>query len=47
MGESKRRAKEIERLKESNETWRSTLSKKEKVILELAERLDQRVVRGS
>lgn len=46
MGEAKRRMKEIEQLKEQSSTWRAALSPDELMILQLAERLDERLVRA-
>lgn len=46
MSESKRRAKEIEHLKKEASAWRDALSKEERMILLLAERLDERLVRA-
>ncbi|MCM8857397.1 MAG: hypothetical protein LC539_17015 [Candidatus Thiodiazotropha sp.] len=46
MGETKNRAREIEKLKEQNVVWRAGLTKEELTILGLAERLDERLVRG-
>ncbi|MDT8992731.1 hypothetical protein RQP54_17800 [Curvibacter sp. APW13] len=46
MGEAKRRANEIAALKNRVDAWRSGLTESERVILELAERIDARLVRG-
>jgi len=46
MGEAKRRAKEIAQLKEQQAAWRNSLTNEESAILDLAERLDERLVRG-
>lgn len=46
MGEAKRRAKEIEQLKGQASAWRIGLSLEEQLILQLAERLDERLVRA-
>lgn len=46
MGEAKRRTKEIAQLKQQEEVWRASLTKEEREILDLAERLEVRLVRG-
>lgn len=46
MGEAKRREAEIARLKEKEAIWRATLSDDERIVALLAERLDERLVRG-
>lgn len=46
MGQAKQRAQEISRLKERNTAWRGLLSPDEQLILQVAERLDERLVRG-
>lgn len=46
MGEAKRRAGEIARLKAEMADWKDALVGAEKEILTLAERLDERLVRG-
>ena len=46
MGEAKRRAKEIEQLMRLASAWRDALSPEELMILQLAERLDERLVRA-
>jgi len=46
MGEAKRRAHEIEAMKAEDVRWRVSLTDEERAILQLAERLDSRLVRG-
>lgn len=46
MGEAKRRAGEIARLKHDELIWRSTLSEEARLIVQVAERLDERLVRA-
>lgn len=46
MGDAKRRAIEIARLKGRVDAWRAGLSSEERVISDVAERLDARLVRG-
>lgn len=46
MGDAKRRAKEIDELKKQAAVWRESLSPDEQTILQLAERLDERLIRG-
>ncbi|MDD5366625.1 MAG: hypothetical protein PHR30_14905 [Gallionellaceae bacterium] len=46
MGEAKRRAQAIAELKEKQVLWREGLTEAERLILNLAERLDERLVRG-
>lgn len=46
MGDAKRRANEIAKLKGRLDAWRAGLSSEERVISEVAERLDARLVRG-
>jgi len=46
MGEAKRRSAEIAAMKERVNNWRVTLTAEEKFICDLAERIDERLVRG-
>lgn len=46
MGEAKRRANEIQNLKSAANVWRASLTKEEQIIAQLAERIDERIVRG-
>lgn len=46
MGQAKLRAKEIALLKEQAAAWLNALSSEERIIVQLAERLDERLVRG-
>jgi len=46
MGEAKRRGKEIDEMKKQAAMWRESLSLDERTILQLAERLDERLIRG-
>lgn len=46
MGQAKRRKDEIAKLKERSVAWRAGLTAEEKVIANVAERLDERLVRG-
>lgn len=46
MGEAKRRMAEISRLKEEQKAWRASLSPAQREIATLAERIDERLVRG-
>lgn len=47
MGEAKRRANEIANLKATQEKWLSGLTNEEKEIHQLAEKLEERLVRGT
>lgn len=46
MGEAKRRANEIAKFKAEQSSWLANLTPAEKVILQLSQRLEERLVRG-